>query len=824
VKLSRRRPPAVALAAPAASSAGRPAELVAAVRVEDQLEPRVRLPADILRCITACVEIALLVGLALLAKATASGVEEDLVFASRKLAIGFTRPLFFLASVALLVLPVVLAIRLILRDQLRRLVEAAVIGLVAVGVTIACDALLRLPALADLLRALGKQAGQGVGTPLDAYLAGLVAYITVIGLSGRPRWRAAFWLAIGFYCLASVASSTGGTSVLTLLITLLIGQAVGFGLRYAIGTKSERPTAAEIAGAISAIAAPVTEIRRIPDPGTDNRRYAALRRDGGMLDVTVFDRDQQLADAIYRLYRSLRLRSQVSRAYPLTVERAIERRALMTYAVKAAGVATPRLRALLRVGPEAAVMATDHQPGVTLADLPDTPTDRQLGQVFDAVMRLHQHRVTHRSLTADHILLTGAGSADGTGDGEVILLDPGDGDVAATDLQVRLDLAQLTAALALLVGPERAAAAARAKLGSAEVAALVGLLQPVVLHRSTRAAMRRRKDVLPALRKRLVGSAPGVQQPPEQLERIRPRTVITLVASIIAAYIVVGQFGRVSFAHVFKSSDWRWIVAALALSAVTYVGAAFSLSGFVLERLNLLRTLLAQLAGGFVTLVTPAAVGGVALNLRYLQKADVEPADAAASVGVSQVFAFSLHIVLLVIFAALTGTARHTSLRPPGWVYIALGVLGAAVLLVLSFPAGRRLAQSRIAPALGQVIPRLLDIAQKPAKLAEGLGGAFLLTSAYILCLAASVKAVGGHAALVSVAVVYLTGSALGSAVPTPGGLGAVEAALSAGLTAAGLPGATAVSAVLLFRLLTFWLPVPFGWAALSYLQRHDAL
>ena len=71
---------------------------------------------------------------------------------------------------------------------------------------------------------------------------------------------------------------------------------------------------------------------------------------------------------------------------------------------------------------------------------------------------------------------------------------------------------------------------------------------------------------------------------------------------------------------------------------------------------------------------------------------------------------------------------------------------------------------------------------------------------------------------------VYLTGSAVGSVVPTPGGLGAVEAALSAGLTAAGLPGATAVSAVLLFRILTFWLPVPVGWAALSYLQRKDAL
>jgi uncharacterized protein (TIRG00374 family) len=60
--------------------------------------------------------------------------------------------------------------------------------------------------------------------------------------------------------------------------------------------------------------------------------------------------------------------------------------------------------------------------------------------------------------------------------------------------------------------------------------------------------------------------------------------------------------------------------------------------------------------------------------------------------------------------------------------------------------------------------------------------------------------------------------------VPTPGGVGAVELALSAGLAAAGLPTAAAASAVLIFRLLTFWLPVPLGWFALSYLQRHDAL
>ena len=99
-----------------------------------------------------------------------------------------------------------------------------------------------------------------------------------------------------------------------------------------------------------------------------------------------------------------------------------------------------------------------------------------------------------------------------------------------------------------------------------------------------------------------------------------------------------------------------------------------------------------------------------------------------------------------------------------------------------------------------------------------------MLDLAYILCLAACVAAFGRSVPMAAIAVVYLTGSAIGSIIPTPGGIGGVEAALTAGLTAAGLPGAVAVSAVLLFRLLTFWLPVPFGWVALNHLERKGDL
>jgi uncharacterized membrane protein YbhN (UPF0104 family)/tRNA A-37 threonylcarbamoyl transferase component Bud32 len=638
----------------------------------------------------------------------------------------------------------------------------------------------------------------------------------MVGLVGRPAWRNALWVAVGVYSVVHVGVLH--TPLLTLLITVIAGRAIGLAVRYFAGSTSERPGALAIASALRATDLPVRAIRRVRLNGTGaagSRHYAVTTTDGA-LDIVVFDRDQQAAGLFYRIYRSVRLLGPVSRSAPVSVDRVVERRALLSYAAEDAGVPTPRLRALVRVGPEAAVLAYEHHDGTTLARRNPGCSDEELGRIWDAVGRLHARKVTHRALTADRILLTG--------DGQAVLLDPGDGDVAASDLQIRLDVAQLVAELALYVGPDRAASSALEQGSANELVAVVPLLQPVVLARSTRKALRRHKAVLPTLRKLLLAAVPGVEVAPVRLERIRLRTLVTMVAGAAAVYLLAGELARASLGSTLREVNWKWGIVALALSASTYVGATISLSGFVAGRLSFFRTLLVQVAGSFITLVTPAAVGGAALNIRYLQRRKIPAAVAAASVGVAQVVAFVLHIVLIVIFATIAGSSASEHIQPPRWAWFVLAGLVVLALAVFAIPAGRRELRARVSPMLGQVLPRLLDVAQQPRKLALGIGGALLLSLSYILCLAACVAAFGPPLPLASIAVVYLTGSAIGSILPTPGGLGGVEAALTAGLTAAGLPGAVAVSAVLLFRLLTFWLPVPFGWAAMSYLEREQAL
>jgi uncharacterized membrane protein YbhN (UPF0104 family) len=831
------------------------------IEVTDQLERRIRKPVDLLRCALSCIEIVALVLAGIAASATTTGVETDIVGASRRLPHALIDVAPKVALIGLFVVPAALGLQLLFRRQLRRVGEAVATGVLAAAAASVADDLLRNPAVARLYDAIiMSHPGASDTAALDPYLVGLIAYLTMISLVGRPSWRNALWVTVGVYSIVHIAAL--GTTVISLLITLAAGRAIGLAVRYGAGSASQRPGARDIAAAMAAAGVRVTAIRRVLQPSTGvagSRRYAATTpaaatpagatpagetqegetqegetqegetQEGATpedetqegttgersLDVVVYDRDQQAAGAIYRVYRSVRLLGQVSRNAPLSVDHEVERRALLSYAAEDAGAPTPQLRAFVRVGPEASVLAYTHYEGTTLADRNPGCSDAELRNIWDAVSRLHAHRVTHRALTADHILLTG--------DGQAILLDPGEGDVAATDLQIRLDLSQLLAELALFVGPERAADLAQEKASPGELVAVVPLLQPVVLARSTRHELRRRRDVLPALRKLLIAAVPNGAVVPVRLERIRLRTLVTMVASVVAFYLLAGELERASLGSVLRSADWRWGIAGLALSATTYIGAALALSGFVAARLSFFRTLSVQVAGSFVTLVTPAAVGGAALNIRYLQRKKVPAPVAAASVGLAQVVAFVMHISLLVVFAAIAGTTAKTSIQPPTWAYFVLAGLVVVALVVFALPAGRRLLRARVTPTLGQVLPRLLEVAQQPRKLAEGLGGQLMLTASYILCLAACVAAFGRSVPIAGIAVVYLTGSAIGSVVPTPGGLGAVEAALTAGLTATGLPGAVAVSSVLLFRLLTFWFPVPVGWVALSYLERkHD--
>jgi putative heme transporter len=83
-------------------------------------------------------------------------------------------------------------------------------------------------------------------------------------------------------------------------------------------------------------------------------------------------------------------------------------------------------------------------------------------------------------------------------------------------------------------------------------------------------------------------------------------------------------------------------------------------------------------------------------------------------------------------------------------------------------------------------------------------------------CLALSIVAVGGRVPWQGILACYAL-TQLAAALPiTPGGIGVVEGTLSLLLIAYHLPAGTAVAGVMLYRIISFWMLVPVGWAAVA--------
>ncbi|MEU5255931.1 lysylphosphatidylglycerol synthase domain-containing protein [Streptomyces longwoodensis] len=857
---------------------------------EPLLPARVHRPSDLMRLLVGVLAVVVLLAVAAFAHGTTSGLEQDINKGTGQAPDLLIKFAGLASSIAILLVPVAFAIeRLIKRDGLR-IADGVLAAVLAHGVTLATDLWVAKAAPTSIQDALTQPSPGDVHAltdPVHGYLAPVIAYMTAVGMSRRPRWRAVLWIVLMLDAFSMLV--TGYTTPFSIILTVLIGWSVAYGTLYAVGSPNVRPTGRTLMAGLRTVGFhPVSAAREeaadTAENGDRGRRYFVTLEDGPPLDVTVVDREQQAQGFFYRAWRNLTLRGFATRSSLQSLRQALEQEALLAYAAIAAGANAPKLIATSELGPDAVMLVYEHTGGRTLDSLADEEiTDDLLRSTWRQVEALQSRRIAHRRLAGDAILVDRSGA--------VILTDLRGGEIAAGDLLLRMDVAQLVTTLALRAGAERAVASAVGVLGPDAVADCLPMLQPIALTRSTRATLRRlareraqrereavleasrlsrqaraeaagedsaeavpektgkkavraqaradkraidealeearEEDLLTQIRHQVLRIRPQAPVEPARLERVRPRTLMSFIAGAIGAYFLLTQLTHIEFGPLVANAQWGWVAMAVLFSALSYVAAAMSLLGFVPERVPFPRTVAAQVAGSFVKIVAPAAVGGVALNTRFLQRAGVRPGLAVASVGASQLFGLGCHILMLLSFGYLTGTEKTPSLSPSRTVIAGLLTVAVLVLVVTSVPFLRKFVVTRVRSLFAGVVPRMLDVLQRPQKLVTGIGGMLLLTACFVMCLDASIRAFGDDStslSIASVAVVFLAGNALGSAAPTPGGVGAVEATLTVGLIAVGLPKEVAAPAVLLFRLLTLWLPVLPGWLAFTQLTRKGAL
>jgi uncharacterized protein (TIRG00374 family) len=278
----------------------------------------------------------------------------------------------------------------------------------------------------------------------------------------------------------------------------------------------------------------------------------------------------------------------------------------------------------------------------------------------------------------------------------------------------------------------------------------------------------------------------------------------------LAVHLLLPQFAELGPAFsALSSGRWPFLLLAVIGSAASYVAGASMVRVSVEDPPPLAKTIGAQVAATTVATLTPAGLGWIALNERFLVEHGIERATARVSMTINMVLTLVSHVGLLVILLPFIPTLSLPNV-PEATERVVLDVTVVVAVLVgiaLWIPRLRSRVASMIRPFLS-VTPSILGNPKRTALMMTSAAGANV---AYGLALYWAIAAFGGTPSLIGVLVGYLIAATVAAIAPTPGGLGAMEAALVAALTRLGVPTGEAVAGALAFRLATFWLPLAVG-------------
>jgi uncharacterized membrane protein YbhN (UPF0104 family) len=263
----------------------------------------------------------------------------------------------------------------------------------------------------------------------------------------------------------------------------------------------------------------------------------------------------------------------------------------------------------------------------------------------------------------------------------------------------------------------------------------------------------------------------------------------------------------------------------LLLAQSTFVASGISVRGAVATPLPLLPCVVLQSAIKFINLTVPSSAGRIGMNLRFLQRMGVPLPEAVASGAVDDasetIVQAALFLAVLPIVHVHLDTSRFHGAGPNIRLVAALAatlVIGGAVIFAV--PRFR----AKVVPPIRSALSGLWRVASDREKRLELFGGNIGSELLYALALGATCLAYGVHLNLAQLVFVNTAASVLSSLVPVPGGIGAAEASLSAGLIAMGVDESAAFAIAITQRLCTFYLPPVWGYVSLRWLTRKGYL
>ncbi|WP_405591825.1 YbhN family protein [Streptomyces sp. NBC_01190] len=314
-------------------------------------------------------------------------------------------------------------------------------------------------------------------------------------------------------------------------------------------------------------------------------------------------------------------------------------------------------------------------------------------------------------------------------------------------------------------------------------------------------------------------------------QRTTVRTAAVLLPMVLVGLFLARQWPLINSSAVrLSSADHGWLATAGLAAFMTWVCSATALQGAVVEKLPPLRLLASQFAASAANHVLPAGVGGNAVSLRFLIRHGLTPARSVTSLAVrAGAAAVSRVALLLTLMLAFPDALHFHRLAPsglvlPGYPLLITGVAAVLLVAALLLPRCARLARTRLRAFLSSVAEDLRALHRDRGRVLTLWGGSLAFPMMHASVMVAVVRAVHAPVPVSGVVIAYLFASTAAGWLPTPAGLGSLDAALGLALVTAGASMVAATSAVLGYRLFTAWLPLVPGVLVLAALVRYREL
>ncbi|MFE2045809.1 YbhN family protein [Streptomyces sp. NPDC059477] len=293
-----------------------------------------------------------------------------------------------------------------------------------------------------------------------------------------------------------------------------------------------------------------------------------------------------------------------------------------------------------------------------------------------------------------------------------------------------------------------------------------------------------------------------------------PLVLVTVVA-VQHREVLVAGFRQLA------TAEWPWLLAAAGATCLTWVAAAVTRQGAVVDRLPALRLLVTQFAAGSANQLLPTGLGASAVNLRFMTVCGLPLARSSAAVALYLLAESVARVGLLAaLFIAFPHALRLDSLVPDGVALPLVAAAGGTAVLAATVLILVRRLRTPVVTFLRTALGEARTVHARPARALALWGGSLAFPALQAAGLAAVGMALGLPVPPWHIALAYLAATVAVAVVPTPGGLGSVEAALIVALVAAGSPVTVATAVVLAYRIITVWVPLVPGALTLGALVR----